>query len=373
METVLIQKGRYDKDEIRPLVFEMLESLGRGLFSPGMRVLVKPNLLMAAGPEEGIVTHPLVVKAVVSYLLAREVRVQLSDSPAVGPFARVLRRTGYAAALEDLDVEVRPFEKTRSVDVGPPFGRIEVAADAVDADAVVNLAKVKTHTQMLLTLGVKNLFGCVVGLAKPQWHLRCGIDRDQFARLLVAVYRTVAPCLTLVDGIIALEGQGPGRGGTPRPLGIVAAGRSAPAVDAVLCRLLGLDPTQLATHRAAEEGGLLPPEIRVRGDFHVVDDFVLPRMAPATFGPPAISRLMRRHVLQKPVVDTVRCRQCGQCGKYCPAGAIAEAPRGVRFDYERCIRCYCCVEICPNGALQAVEPLAGRLMHRLSNLRARRD
>ncbi len=373
METVLIEKGRYNEDEIRPRVFEMLDTLGRDLFMPGMRVLVKPNLLMAAGPEEGIVTHPLVVRTVVEYLLARKVRVRVSDSPAVGPFERVVRRTGYAAALAGLDVALKPFEKARTVDVGPPFGRIELAAAALAADAVVNLAKVKTHTQMMLTLGVKNLFGCVVGLAKPRWHLRCGIDRDQFARLLVAVYRTVAPCLTLVDGITALEGQGPGRGGTPRQLGIIVGGRSAPTVDAVLCRLLGVDPRRLATHRAAEERGLLPSETSVRGDFHVVDDFMLPRMAPATFGPPAVSRFMRRHVLQKPVVDTARCRQCGQCGTYCPAGAIADAPRGVRFDYERCIRCYCCVEVCPHGALQAVEPAAGRLLHGLSKLRARRD
>lgn len=373
MDVVLIEKGSYAYDELRPVVFRMLETLGPGLFAPGMRVLVKPNLLMAAGPDEGIVTHPLVVRAAVEYLLEKKVRIQVSDSPAVGPFDRVVRRTGYAAALEGLDVDIKPFEKTAAVDVGPPFGRIEVAAGALAADAVVNLAKVKTHTQMLLTLGVKNLFGCVVGLAKPQWHLRCGIDRDQFARLLVSVYQAVSPCLTLVDGITALEGQGPGRGGRPRPLGILAGGRSAPAVDAVLCRLLGVDPRQLATHRAARERNLLPSETTVRGDFHVVDDFVLPRMAPATFGPPAVSRFMRRHVLQKPAVAADRCRQCGQCGAYCPAGAITDAPRGVRFDYDRCIRCYCCVEICPHGALQAVEPAAGRLLRRLSVLKPAQD
>jgi len=356
VDVVLIEKGSYVYQELRPVVFRMLETLGQGL----------SNLLMAAGPDEGIVTHPLVVRATVEFLLEKKVHVQISDSPAVGPLDRVLRRAGYTAALEGLAVDLKPFEKTVAVDVGPPFGRIDVAADALAADAVVNLAKVKTHTQMLLTLGVKNLFGCVVGLAKPRWHLRCGIDRDQFARLLVGIYQAISPCLTLVDGVTALEGQGPGRSGRPRALGILAAGRSAPAVDATLCRLLGVDPRQLATHRAAAERNLLPVQTTVRGDFRVTDDFVLPRMAPATFGPPVVSRFMRRHVLQKPVVNVNRCRQCGQCGEYCPAGAITDAARGVHFDYDRCIRCYCCVEICPHGALQAVEPAAGRLMHRLS-------
>ncbi len=369
MNLVLIEKARYDYRKLKPQIDRMCRTLAGDRIQAGMRVLVKPNLLMAARPAESIVTHPRVVRAVVEFLLGKGARVQISDSPAMGSFDRILRLSGYLEALEGLDVDLRPFKGTVSVDVGKPFGRIEVARDAIAADAVVNLCKLKTHAQMLLTLGVKNLFGCVVGFAKPQWHLRCGIDRDHFARLLVRIQQAVNPCLTIMDGIFALQGQGPGKSGRPRFLGVLAAGRSAPAVDAAVCRLLGLNPQQLATHRAAVEMGLLPADMHIRGDFNMIDDFELPRMAPTSFGPPAFNRFMRRHVLQKPVANDKRCERCGRCQKYCPAKAVAVTGSGVVFDYNRCIRCYCCVEICPCGALTAQDPLAGRVLHRLSVLK----
>ena len=202
-----------------------------------------------------MLTHPLIVRAAAEYVLQKGGLPLISDSPAMGTFERVLKESGIREALKGLDVECREFKRSVVVDVGPPFNKIEIAEDAMNADVVLNLPKLKTHTQMLLTLGVKNLFGCVVGLRKPEWHFRTGVDREMFARLLVRIYRAVSPAVTLLDGILAMEGQGPGKGGRPRHLGMLMAGADAVAVDMTVCRMLGLAPDSLLTNRMAAEAG----------------------------------------------------------------------------------------------------------------------
>lgn len=371
MTAVYFKKADYDLAQLRPAVFGMLDRIGSLRIGTGARVLIKPNFLAPAKPDRAMTTHPLVLRAAVEYVLSRGGQPLVGDSPGMGAFERLLREGGYAEALRGLDVEVRPFRETVKVDIGEPFGRIDIAREAVAADVVINLPKLKTHAMMLLTLGVKNLFGCIIGLTKPQWHMRSGVDRRMFARLLVQIYRAVSPAATLVDGILGMEGEGPGRSGTPRRLGILAAGESAPAVDMAICRLVGARPEELPTHQAAVELGLLTEAVSIEGDLSPVSGFKLPVLAPLTFGPQRFHRLMRQHLVQRPVVDAGKCRLCGECWRYCPAKAISPYAKIVGFDYDRCIRCYCCVELCPHGALKAVETPAGRAARKLAGLRDR--
>lgn len=371
MLTVLFQKADYDLALLRPAVFGLLDRIGSLRIDTGARVLIKPNFLAPAKPGRAMTTHPLVLRAAVEYVIAKGGRPLVADSPGTGTFERLLREGGYADALTGLDVEVRPFKQTVKVDIGEPFGRIDIAREALASDVVINLPKLKTHAMMLLTLGVKNLFGCIVGLTKPQWHMRSGVDRHMFARLLVQIYRAVHPAATLVDGILGMEGEGPGRSGTPRRLGILAAGESAPALDMAVCRLVGVRPEELPTHQAARELGLLPDSVSIEGDFSPVSGFKLPVLAPLTFGPQRFHRLMRKHLVQRPVAAAGTCRLCGECWRYCPAKAITPYAQVVGFDYDRCIRCYCCIEMCPHGALKAVETPAGRAARKLAGLRDR--
>ena len=371
MSTVNFQRAEYDYGALMPRVSRMLDRIGSLRIEPGMRVLIKPNFLTPARPEWALTTHPLVVRAAAEYVLHKGAVPLVADSPGLGSFERLLREGGYAQALNGLDVELRPFKETVQVDIGEPFGRIAIAREALEADAVISLPKLKTHAMMLLTLGVKNLFGCVVGLAKVQWHMRSGVNRDLFARLLVQIHRAVNPAATLIDGILGMEGQGPGRSGTPRRLGVLVAGASAPAVDMAVCRLLQVPADRLPTHRAAADLGLAPREIDIDGDFRPVGDFKLPVLGPLTFGPRRFEALIRRHFVQRPVVDPGKCRMCGECWRHCPARAIAHHARAIDFDYNRCIRCYCCVEMCPHGALAAVETAAGRAVRHLSVMRDR--
>lgn len=365
MNPVYFKSATYARQDITPAVGALLDKCGGGGIDPGKNVLIKPNFLLPAKPERAILTHPAIVAAVCEYALGRGARVLVADSPATGSFTRLVKKGGYTRALQGLDVEIRPFRETAVVDIGEPFGKIALAKEALEADVVINLAKLKTHSQMLLTLGVKNMFGCVVGLQKPQWHLRSGVDRDWFARLLVQIHYALKPALTLVDGIWSLEGDGPGRGGRPRHTGVLVGGRDAAAVDAAICRFLKIDPANLPTHRAAAAYGLISGEPDILGDFKIVDGFALPDQGAVAFGPAYLKGLIRNHVLQKPVADPDKCRACGECEAYCPAKAVCVHDQGVAFDYGACIRCYCCVEVCPHGALAARMPRTGMLLERI--------
>lgn len=365
MSKVIVKKATYDYGSLKPLIFAIMDVLGGERIKDCKRVLIKPNLLATAKPDDAVVTHSMLVKAVAEYVLEKGAIPQVSDSPALGSFDKILKESGIRDALEGLDVECREFKESLPVDIGDPFGVIDLARDAVEAGMIINLPKLKTHTQMLLTLGVKNMFGCVVGLRKPEWHMKMSVNRDMFARLLVRIYERLKPSFTILDGILAMEGEGPRKRGIPRRLDIIVAGRDAFAVDATVCRMLGLETDLLPTLKAAKELGLLNEVLELEGSLPEVRDFQLPKMAPMSFGPLIMHGFIRRYLLQRPVCDDDLCQVCGKCWEFCPAGAIARNAETLSFDYDRCIRCYCCIEVCPYGALHTVEPAPGRMLRRV--------
>ena len=368
MPEVIVRNATYESDTLRPLIFGMMEAMGGKEIRKGSRVLIKPNLLAPALPRQAVITHPAVIRAAVEYCLDQGARPLVADSPATGAFDFLLRISGIRDALRGLDCECRPFKSSVRIDIGEPFGAIEIAEDAVRADFIVNLPKFKTHSQMLLTLAVKNLFGCVVGYRKPEWHMRAGVDRQAFARLIARIGMTLRPAFNILDGILALEGQGPGMSGVPRELGVVLAGRDPFAVDRVVCRMLALDPEQVPILKAAREMGFPAPEAKIEGSLPEIRDFRLPRPTSLLMGPKFLHGFIRRQVLQRPVCDPSVCRMCGECWKICPAGAITPEEKPLCFDYDRCIRCYCCIEVCPFGALDTAETIAGRIIRAAASL-----
>ncbi len=368
--TVVIEKcDSYEREAVVDAVRRCVEHLGgmSRFVRPGRSVLLKPNLLRGAKPGKAVVTHPEVVRA--AALSAREAggEVSLGDSPSLTQLANTLAQSGYDGFMREIGVRAQPFEEVREVDTGieGPLHRIEIAAPPLDADVVINLPKLKTHAQMYMTLAVKNLFGCIAGKRKLGWHLKAGRDYEHFGRMLLQVAKAVSPALTIVDGIVGMEGNGP-QSGTPRRLGVIIAGTDCAAVDVVICKMLSIDPDLLYTHKAAREAGWGVTDlsdIELKGvslDEVTVHDFKPARRGDLILPLPAFAkRRLRRLFTSRPIVNVEACRLCGECGRICPAEAIS-MDREIIIDYDKCIRCFCCQEMCPHGAINVREGLLAR-------------
>jgi uncharacterized protein (DUF362 family)/NAD-dependent dihydropyrimidine dehydrogenase PreA subunit len=361
----LVRLANYEPAVVDRALRELLEPLGgMATFIPaGARLALKPNLLLPSAPERAICTHPEIIRAVAH--LAREcgaAEVVATDSPGMGTARRAARRL----ALADSDLLV-VRDADDGIDVSPPeapFHRVRLIRRLLESDVVLNLPKAKTHGQMVMTAAVKNSFGAVVGMEKPQWHFRAGRSPEDFARLLLHVHALVKPRLSILDGVVGMEGNGPS-GGDPRPLGLLMASANAHALDAVLAGIWGLDSRHVPTLAVARNLGLLPPReaIQVIGpppeEFRPHPAWRLPRLVPLRgFGGPAwLSALFERMLRLRPTVDRQGCRACGDCVAVCAAKAITLAPDGSSarsvavIDPNPCISCFCCQEMCPEGAI----------------------
>ena len=334
------------------------------------RVLIKPNLLAPKHPERCVTTHPAMVKAVAELVQEAGGIPAIGDSPAVGGLHRAAAQAGIAAVAEEVGCNLTEFKEVAEVraDKACTFRRFELAKAVLEADVVINLPKVKTHSQTLLTLGVKNIFGCIPGMRKAQWHLKAGVDHAYFAGMLAELAQVVKPCLTIADGVIGMEGDGPGNG-DPRLLGLILASGNPFALDTTICRIIGVPPEDLLTIQAARERGFAgtdPKQIKILGQ-RLEDIGVSPFRLPGRFDmqwnlPGFIKRPLKNVFVPKPRVDEALCVQCGVCAEVCPPEAISVDAKGVQIDYRRCIRCYCCQEVCPEGAMRLQEGWIRRLV-----------
>ncbi len=358
---------------IRTLESGLQDIGGLGSFiKPGDRVLLKPNLVISAEPDRAVVTHPAFVEAVARLVIDHGAKPYIGDGPPFGSLVRVLTKSRYEPFMKQLGIEPVPFQNKVSVAFtnGRLFHRIDLAREIFEFDVVVNLPKLKTHAQMLLTLAVKNLFGAVIGSDKAAWHLRAGRDNATFATVLAQIYEKVNPKLSIIDGILAMDQDGP-NWGRPRHVGIVGASADGVALDAVVCRLVGFPVQDLPTCSIGQKLGLGvadEQQIEVRGDTLTgfpLTDFRPPRSVRLTWNLSArnpIRRLVKNHLVTRPEIDRVQCQRCGICRDHCPPAAIVETNGSMLIDRSKCISCFCCHELCPHGAVRIVEPLVGRLL-----------
>ena len=356
----LIRCETYNSPELEGAVRRAVDLCGgmEKYVRPGDRVLIKPNMLSAHPPDRRITTDPAVLRAVLLLVLDAGGKPVVSDSPAMDSFRRVAGKTGLGEVARNMGVDMVELDRPTRVGerIGATFKAIDLAAPILESDVVINLPKLKTHSQMLLTLGVKNLFGSVVGRTKAEWHMMVGMDRVDFATLLLDIYHAVNPGLTILDGVWGMDGRGPANG-APKFIGLIGASEDAPALDFTICRLLGVPLNKFPLFRAAEKHGLPqtdPSNIKLTGDTieaPVVPAFALPDSAAIMPLPGFLNNLIRRRLVSKPRQKTTDCVQCGQCIDICPADAIRFKGSRLLFDYSRCIRCYCCQEVCPRDAI----------------------
>jgi uncharacterized protein (DUF362 family)/ferredoxin len=343
---------------------------------PGQRVLLKANLLTGRPVAQPVCTHPTVLRAVAVSVIEAGATPFIGDSPAIGTARFVARKCGIRRVADELGIEVVNFTETEEVPNpnSPRYRTLTLAREALRADAVINLPRVKSHGLMLMTMAVKNLFGCVVGLQKSQWHFRTRRNIEAFTEMLLSVYRVVNPVLTIADGIVAMEGNGPSAG-RPRPLGILLASADAVSLDRVIGEVVGLRPefnlTALMGGRlGVGEADLSRIEVIGPGlDTVRVDDFELPHQ-----GSPdnevvtwPLAKYLGDAAVTRPEIDHKRCTLCETCIRTCPAEVMSLKARGdrkwVRIDRRECIHCFCCQEVCPE---EAITPRTGWLARLLT-------
>lgn len=367
---VAILKCRdYDRDSVFLATNRAIELLGgiSNFIQPGSKVLVKPNLLLAKSPEYAITTHPEVVRSVIKLLKKINCVVYLGDGPSVwGKTAEyineVYEKTGMKKIAEEEDIALVKFDKRRWRKKFPLTTWLDTC------DYLVSVPKFKTHELTTLTGAIKNLFGLVCGTYKSELHKRY-FQKEDFARILVDIYAESPPVLTIVDGIVAMEGEGPGTSGSPRNLGFLFAGRDGVAVDSVLALIMGLKPDEVCTTKEAAKRGLGVADINlisVLGE-RLKDIIPRPFLLPTTSGimnklPQPIIELARKLIKYYPCLEHDHCIKCAACIQVCPTRAVSMKNDRIVFDYTKCIACFCCQESCLHSAVKVKKSLMAKLV-----------
>ena len=365
---------------IRALV-EQMGGMGR-FVRPGERIVLKANLLRAAPPESAICTHPAVVEAVSKLVKEAGGTPVICDSPGGALHKEAVLRslyekTGRAAAAAAAGAELSMDSSTRTVSLpeGKVLRQAEIITPVAEADGVIDLCKMKTHVLMSMTGAVKNLFGVIPGLSKVGYHATHP-DHATFADVLLDLTGYVKPRLSLMDGILAMEGDGPGSSGTPRQAGLLLAAANPLALDTAAGAIMNLPRQDNPVLLAAERRGLTPCRME---DVELIGGTVEElRMADYKFpastksnlmdflGPLArpVERLCKKALSQTPRIDGAKCVGCGICAKSCPGQAIAMTAPGkkARISQKACIHCYCCHELCPQKAVELHQSWLGRLL-----------
>ncbi len=377
-ETVsLVACDGYRREPVERAVARALELLGgvESIVEPGRSVFIKTNIVFAAAPETGIVTHPAVVRAVVREFMKVTHDVTVGDSPG-GPFNQTLLKRAYEkSGLAEVarDTGAKLGYDTATVDVSLPGGgvikRVTLCRSMVEADCLVSVSKFKTHRFMNVTGPVKNLYGAVPGTTKLAYHSSFDGMRE-FADLIVDVHLAAAPDFHVLDAIDTLEGEGMSNG-TIKRMGVLAAGRNAFALEALIMELAGLAPEVSKPLEAAMRRGVCPPGsgwFKVVGesvDSFDVAGFKLPSenlFKERTFAL-IMGRFNRLHtVTPEPRPGT--CTRCGRCAEICPRGAITMGKVAAIVDPRKCIRCFCCDEFCEFKAIGTRRPWPSRLLRR---------
>jgi uncharacterized protein (DUF362 family) len=308
----LIRAETYQLKKLRSDLEKLLAPLGgiTTFVKPGDRVLLKPNLLLGSRPTKECVTRPEVVFSIAEMVIEAGGKPFLGDAPAFGSALGVAKSNNYLPLLEKLNIPVVEFHGKRYQTISEQFNHLLLSKEVMEADVVINLPKIKSHCQLTMTMGVKNLFGCVPGKMKAWWHFEAGKNPQQFGQMLVETARAINPDLTIVDGIIGHEGNGPS-GGEPRFLGVLGASTNVFALDRALIEIVQVKPELVPTVAASIKLGLCSdltaiefPELTPK-ELMINDWQLPPNMIPIDFGMPRIIRSTFKHLYIKFIKEPI--------------------------------------------------------------------
>jgi uncharacterized protein (DUF362 family)/Pyruvate/2-oxoacid:ferredoxin oxidoreductase delta subunit len=366
----IVNCADYEQSRVNDAVAKALELLGGAgaFFHAGQKVLLKPNLLSARTPDQGVTTRTEVIRGLLAAIKPLGADIALGDSPAgqVQGIERVWLRTGMSELCIEEGIEALSFERAgaRKVPLDlPPITEVPFAAPVLDADLLVNLPKLKTHSGYLFTGAIKNCYGCIPGLAKANLH-RTFPGMESFSRLIAEVYRIAKPGLSIADGVYAMHGNGPATGPLFN-LGVIMASQDGVALDAVAASIFGYEPRQVPHIRIAGElelGETDLAKIELVGDPPPkVSGLMLPTAFLQSVVPEFILRWTSGVLTLRPKISHKICTSCRKCVVACPMGAICDVKGKLVIDRKTCINCLCCHELCEHGAVEFTGSLPVRM------------
>lgn len=366
----------YSEQSVENALAEALENIGGLDFvKSGMKIVIKPNLVSFKTPDEAATTHPALLKALVKKLVELGASVTVGDSPGGPHSLTVLNRVYAATGMSELEkygaVLNRNLEqRTVKIENGKVLNELTYTAYLDEADAIIDFCKLKSHAFMGMSAAVKNLYGVIPGLLKPEMHYRFPNEAD-FAEMLIDINEFFKPVLSIMDAVVGMEGNGP-LNGEARPIGAVVASKSSYYCDLVGAELIALDPFGVPTIKAAYDRGLAPKsaaELNIHGSIGElrVADFAAPPVRGLKFMRKGnLLHFIASHALaQTPKLKPSICVGCGECARMCPAKAINMKNKKPIIDRKSCIRCFCCQEFCPKAAMVVHRPLAARVLNKL--------
>ena len=372
-KVVLLPCGEYDEEKVYTLLKQGLYLVGgvEALIPKDAKILLKPNLLKRAEVEKAVITHPVVVGAFARILRENGYeQIVLADSCGHGTTQAVIRGTGMDTYLEKYQIPAIDYSEGIKVDYpqGIQAKEFILPKELLEQNCVSSLSKMKTHALERITGAVKNSYGFVYGFHKAKGHTQYP-SADSFARMLIDLNKCVAPKLYVMDGIVAMEGNGPGSG-DPVQMNVMLMSTDPVALDSVFSRLVYLKPEMVPTNYHGEKMGLgtwKEEEITLL----TPDGEISMSEAVIRYGNPQFNvdrTEVRKNIWtrmagalnifqKKPYIENDKCVHCGICVQSCPVpGKAVDFRKGKDkppvYDYKKCIRCFCCQEMCPKKAIQ---------------------
>jgi uncharacterized protein (DUF362 family) len=214
----------------------------------GRKVLLKPNLVEPTRSCPQMTTHPAVVVAAAEVFLGWGAQVVVGEGPGhMRDTEMALVESGMQEALDDarlqfVDLNYSQVATVKNAGRATVLPNFYFPQQAVEADLIVSLPKMKTHHWVGYTGALKNLYGVIPGI-KYGWPKNV-LHYAGIPQSIYDINASLPKTVSIVDGILAMEGDGPIMG-SPRPMGLLIVGTNNTAVDATLGRIMGFEPSKI--------------------------------------------------------------------------------------------------------------------------------
>jgi len=374
MSKVIVQKcENYDLEQVYPKIKWAIEQLGgiESIIPKSKTILLNPNLVVGAEPELAVTTHPVIFEAVVKLLVEHDYKLIYGDSPGLGNPEKAAAKSGLKEVADRYNIKHGDFSNGKQVSV--PESKVckqfEIVNAMFEAEAIINLPKMKAHALQRITGAIKNPFGMVLGYNKATMHSRY-TNAFIFAEMLIDLNNYLKVDLHIMDGILAMEGNGP-RNGTPIPMNVILVSKDPVALDTVFCKLVNVNHMIIPTIQYGQEYGLGSYE-----NIEIIGDDINPlinKNFKVDHNPVKVEDANKfailRKVVRRPYIIEDACKKCGVCVEVCPLEEKAlswkngDKSNPPIYDYIKCIRCYCCQEMCPHHAIDVKTPILGKILY----------